>query len=321
MTLLPVEEAVARITAGLRRLPAERVRLLDALGRVLADDVYADRDLPAQPTSSMDGFAVRSADCGSAPVTLRLALDIPAGLMPSVALGPGEAARIMTGAVVPFGADAVVPVEQTDQQWQSETPAPLGAPVTLQRAPRPGDCIRPVGEDVRQSQRVLRAGTVLRPAEIGLLAALGQSAAPVVKRPTVAILSTGDELVEPGEPHAPGQIYDANAYALATLIRSWGALSVRIPAARDTLQSVRNAFQSALSHQPDLILSSAGVSVGAYDVVRAVIDQLGAVDFWRVNVRPGKPLAFGHIQGAPLIGLPGNPVSWSVSLSFSGQAI
>lgn len=309
MPLMSVEEAVSRIRSGLRRLPVEHVPLLDTLGRVLAEDILADRALPAHPTSSMDGFAVRAADIACAPVRLRLVMDVPAGIMPGQTLGPGEAARIMTGGIVPDGADAVVPVEQTDQQWDAEETAALGAMVEFMHAPRPGDCIRPVGEDLAPGQRVLQAGTLLRPPDIGVLAVLGRPVAPVVRQPVVAILSTGDELAEPGQPLAPGQIYDSNAYALATLVRSWGAVPVRVPAARDTLQSVREAFAAALGHVPDLVLSSAGVSVGAYDVVRAVIEELGAVDFWRVNVRPGKPLAFGHVQGTPLIGLPGNPVS------------
>ena len=309
MSLIAVEDAAARITAGLERLPAEAVPLLAALGRVLAEDIHADRALPANPTSSMDGFAVRATDAAQAPATLTLVADIPAGVMPQVVLGPGEAARIMTGAIVPQGADAVVPVEDTSADWNAGDSAPLGAAVSILRAPRSGDYIRPTGSDLSPGQHLLKAGVTLRPPDIGVLAVLGQATVPVVRQPVVAILSTGDELVEPGQTLAQGQIYDANAYALATLVQSWGALPVRVPAARDTLASVREAFHSALAHSPDLILSSAGVSVGAYDVVRAVIEELGAVDFWRVNVRPGKPLAFGHIGGVPLIGLPGNPVS------------
>ncbi len=309
MDLLSVEEAVGRITARVQRLPFEVIGLDAALGRVLAEDVSANRALPAWPTSSMDGFAVRAADVSHAPSLLRLAFDVPAGVMPAQPLGPGETARIMTGAIVPTGADAVVPVEQTDQQWTAETPAEAGAIIRFHSAAQPGDCIRPVGEDIATDQRVLAAGTVLGAPEIGLLATLGMPSASVIRQPVVAIISTGDELAEPGTPLQPGQIYDSNAYALAAMVRSLGAVALRVPTARDTLTSVRAAFRQALAHQPDLILSSAGVSVGAYDVVRAVIGELGAVEFWRVNVRPGKPLAFGHVDGVPMIGLPGNPVS------------
>lgn len=309
MTLISVEEATRRITSGLQRLPAEPVALLDALGRVLAEDVLASRAIPAYPTSTMDGYAVRAADVTHVPMSLRVTADIPAGVMPGKELGPGEAARIMTGAILPAGADAVVPVEDTNAQWAAGEGVALGAEVTILRAPRPGDSIRQAGSDLMPGQQVLAAGAILRPPDIGVLAALGDATASVVQRPVVAILSTGDELAEPGQRLAPGQIYDANAYALTTLVRSWGAVAVRVPAALDTLASVRAAFQTALAHSPDLILSSAGVSVGAYDVVRSVIEELGAVEFWRVNLRPGKPLAFGRIGGVPLIGLPGNPVS------------
>lgn len=309
MSLIPVEEAIARITSGLKRLPAEDAPLLDALGRVLAEDVNASRPLPAHPIASMDGFAVRAADITTTPATLNLTADVPAGVIPSFTLGPGETARIMTGAIVPHGADAVVPVEDTEQSWGAGDAADLGSAVTFLRTPRAGGFIRRVGDDLTAGQRVLNAGVTLRPPDIGVLAVLGRASITVVGRPVIAIISTGDELAEPGQPLQPGQIYDSNAYALTTLIRSWGALPVRIPTARDTLDSVRAAFQAALAHSPDLILSSAGVSVGAYDVVRAVIEELGAVNFWRVNLRPGKPLAFGQVAGVPMIGLPGNPVS------------
>ncbi|MBL8146290.1 MAG: molybdopterin molybdotransferase MoeA [Anaerolineae bacterium] len=309
MSLISVEEATHRIISGLQRLPAETIALLDALGRVLALDIHAETAMPAHATSSMDGFAVRAADLPQAPGVLKLAADIPAGVMSAVELGPGEAARIMTGAIVPDGADAVVPVEETSAQWAAGESVTLGAEISILRAPRPGDCIRPAGADLMPGQAVLAAGTMLRPPDIGVLAALGHASVLVVRRPVVAILSTGDELAEPGQPLAPAQIYDANSYALTTLVQSWGAVPVRVPSARDTLDSVRAAFHAALAHSPDLVLSSAGVSVGAYDVVRSVIEEFGAVEFWRVNLRPGKPLAFGRISGVSLIGLPGNPVS------------
>ncbi|HYO88011.1 MAG TPA: molybdopterin molybdotransferase MoeA, partial [Candidatus Limnocylindrales bacterium] len=259
MSLLSVEDAIAQITARIRPLEAAPIALNDALGRVLAQDVSAGRALPAWPTSSMDGFAVSTADLGAAPASLRLAFDVPAGVMPSQSIGPGETARIMTGALVPHGADAVVPVEHTDQHWAAEAAAQIGMLVRFDRTAHAGDCIRPVGEDIGLGQRVLAAGTVLRAPEIGLLAMLGLPSVSVIRQPRVAIVSTGDELVEPGTPLAPGQIYDANAYALAALVRSWGAMALRVPIARDTLSSVREAFQHALAHQPDLILSSAGV--------------------------------------------------------------
>ncbi len=322
--LLSVDQAVERILSGIQPLADERVPLLDALGRVLAAPLVADISLPPFANSSMDGFAVRATDVARAsserPASLRVVMDIPAGSSPSRALGAGEAARIMTGAPVPAGADAVVPVEQTDQNWRSGDNPPLSERVSVLSGVRAGDNVRPVGEDIAAGQTVLAAGTLIRPQELGVLAALGQAEVTVKRRPRVAILGSGDELVDVSEPLAPGKIRDTNSYTLFGLIHTYGGEPIRIPTARDTLDDVRRRFQEALSHEPDLILSSAGVSVGTFDVVRTVIDELGQIDFWRVNLRPGKPLAFGTLGKAkatatavPFFGLPGNPVSAMVT--------
>ena len=229
---------------------------------------------------------------------------------------PGEAARIMTGAPMPDGADAVVPVENTDTTWTPGDDSALPQKVAILRRVNSGDYVRPIGEDIRDGQQVIAAGTVIRPEEIGVLAALGRPRVFVIRQPRVAILSTGDELLEVDQPLARGKIRDSNGYSLAALVSHYGGIPLRIPIARDTLDDVRRRFQEALDQKPDIILSSAGVSVGAFDVVRTVIDELGSVDFWRINLRPGKPLAFGQIAGIPFFGLPGNPVSAMVTFDI-----
>lgn len=265
----------------------------------------------------MDGFAVRADDVSGAdqhmPVQLQVVLDIPAGAVVDRVIGQGEAARIMTGAPLPAGADAVIPVEQTDSRWHMGEAMPLPATVRVFRKPEAGDCVRPAGEDVRVGQVVLSAGTMLRPQDIGVLAALGRTQIPVVRPPRVVIVSSGDELLDASEALAPGKIRDVNSYTLAGLVSSYGAQPIRLPIARDTLDDVRRLFRQAVELHPDVVISSAGVSVGAFDVVRSVLEEMGNVNFWRVNIRPGKPLAFGHLADIPFFGLPGNPVSAMVT--------
>lgn len=313
--LLNVDDAIQQILATIVRLPAETVPLPETLDRVLAADIVAAIDLPPFANSSMDGFAVHAADVAGAdqaPVCLPVTMDIPAGVPPSRELAAGEAARIMTGAPLPPGADAVVPVEDTDVTWQAGDTAPPDR-VSITRAVQPGDYVRPAGEDIQVGQTLMAAGDVIRPAEIGVLASLGHALVAVVRQPHIAILSSGDELVNIDEPLVPGTIRNSNSYVLEGLIRQNGGLPVRIPTARDTMTDVRRAFQEALSHQPDMVISTAGVSVGAHDVVRAVLDELGEIKLWRINLRPGKPLAFGQVQGVPFFGLPGNPVSAQIT--------
>lgn len=315
--MLGVDEALQGILRELRPLPAEDARLAESLGRVLAEDLVAAMDLPPFANSGMDGYALRAADLrqarADAPVQLNVVMDIPAGVTPAGTLGPGQAARIMTGAPLPAGADAVVPVEQTDADWQRAEHSAPAHQVAVMTQVSPGDHVRPVGENVRAGQRVLTAGTRLRPQHLGLLAALGQAQVRVHRRPRVAIVSSGDELVEVHEPLAPGFIHDVNGYTIQGMVSEAGALALRLPIARDSLAAVRALFRDALQLRPDLIISTAGVSVGAHDVVRDVLDELGALKFWRVNMRPGKPLAWGHVQGTPFFGLPGNPVSAMVT--------
>jgi molybdopterin molybdotransferase len=312
MSLLSVDEARERILSQFHPVKTETLPLADVMNRVLAQIVQAADDLPLFDNSSMDGFAVRAADVNGAdsgsPRSLRVVADIPAGSSPNVILAPGEAARIMTGAHMPEGADAVVPVENTDfESRDAGTQAPEA--VAIQKAAAVGENVRRRGMDIHAGEVVMQAGGQLRPQDLGLLAMLGISSVAVYHRPRVALLSSGDELVDPDAPLEKGKIRDSNSYTLAALIESTGAQALRLGVARDNYESVHHLFEKAVYLRVDLILSSAGVSVGAFDFVKHVIEDSGKMDFWRVNMRPGKPVAFGEYKGIPVIGLPGNPVS------------
>ncbi len=315
--LLNVDEALKQILATIKPLGNETVELSTALGRVIAENVAADSNLPPFPNSSMDGFAIQAADIAQAseqtPVSLQVVMDIPAGTMPSGQIQHGEAARIMTGAPLPDGADAIIPIENTNAQWIPGSDEALPKTIVINQSVKSGDYVRLAGEDIHEGEQIIAQGTLIRPAEIGLLAAVGKHKISVIRQPRVVIISTGDELIGVEEVLKPGKIRDSNSYTLAALVEVNGGIAIRIPTARDTLEDVRLRFQEALEQQPDLILSSAGVSVGAFDVVRNIIDELGKVDFWRINLRPGKPLAFGQVGGVPFFGLPGNPVSAMVT--------
>jgi len=279
---------------------------------VLATDVAAQNDLPSFDNSSMDGFAVIAADLAHAtpasPRTLNVVADIPAGTSPDVTLVPGQAARIMTGAPMPEGADAVIPVEDTD--FQDRSPG-VHAPktVTIYKSLKSGDYVRPRGTDVQTGQPVLQSGHKLRPQDLGLLAMLGVADVPVYCKPRVALLSSGDELVPVEAPLRPGKIRDSNTYTLSALLEGAEVEVVNLGIAADRRESVEGLLEKAVSQDVDLILSSAGVSVGAFDFIKDVVEAQGELTFWRVNMRPGKPLAFGKFKGIPFIGLPGNPVS------------
>ncbi len=322
---LTVPEALALVLARFQPLAAERVSLLDALGRVLAEPVVAHDSLPPFANSSMDGYALRAADVVAAsaesPAKLRVVADIAAGQPSAVEVAPGTAARIMTGAPLPAGADAVVPVEDTDEPWRDRE-RPLPEWVAVRRQVRTGDYVRYPGEDIRAGQKVLATGHVLRPQELGVLASLGVAEVAVVRRPRVGVLATGDELVEVGAPLSPGKIRNSNGYAQAAQVRALGGEPVILGIARDREADVRTRLDEGVAASVDLLISSAGVSVGAYDVVKAVLDEAGSVRFWRVRMRPGKPLAFGDYRGVPFLGLPGNPVSAMVSFEiFARPAI
>ncbi|MFN2136066.1 MAG: gephyrin-like molybdotransferase Glp [Candidatus Promineifilaceae bacterium] len=313
---LTVDEALALVLASVAPLPATRVPIEEALGRVLAEAVVAEDSLPPFANSSMDGYAVRAADVQAArengPVALRVLGDIAAGTVPEITLQPGTAARIMTGAAMPEGADAVVPVEDTNEPWR-EPARPLPAEILVGRAVQAGDYVRPIGEDIQAGTRVMEAGHLLRPQEVGVLASLGVGRVLVHRRPRVGLLSTGDELIAVEETLRPGKIRDSNSYAQAAQVMALGAVPIRLGVAADREADVREKLHIGLDEGVDLFVSSAGVSVGAYDVVKAVLEKEGNVGFWRVRMRPGKPLAFGNYQGVTYLGLPGNPVSAMVS--------
>ena len=296
---LSVDEALERILARVRVLGDERVELMDALGAVLAEDVAADQDVPPFRNSAMDGYAVRGADVATAPVRLTVIGDIAAGAVPARPVGAAEAMRIMTGAPMPDGADTVVRVEDTDNRTDT---------VTITAATRPGTSVRAAGEDLKRGETILVRGTVLRPAELGVLATMGRRTVSVTKRPRVAVLSTGDELVEVDADLGPGQIRDSNRYSLASAARAVGATPIPLGIVRDTADDLRRALRDAAS-KADVIVTSGGVSVGDHDHVKPVVEELGSMDFWSIAIRPGRPLAFGEIDGTLIFGLPGNPVS------------
>jgi molybdopterin molybdotransferase len=305
--VLTVEQALEQILSRVHVLPAERVALLESLDRVLAEPIVSTREIPPWPNSSMDGYAVRSADThlGGA---LRLVVigRVPAGSMPEQPVGPGQAARIFTGAPMPDGADAVIPQEDVEID---------GTGIVVSHAVDAGAFVRPRGEDVRPGDSVLSPGQVIGPAEVGLLATLGWPQVGVRRRPRVAILSTGNELADLGHEPGPGQIPNTNTYSLMTQTREAGGEPINLGVAADRLDDIEDRLR-AIEHA-DVLVSSAGVSVGDLDLVRAALEKLGAeLHLWRVSMRPGKPITFGSLHGRPLFGLPGNPVSAMVTFEL-----
>ena len=324
--MLSVEEALERILSFFHVLDSEDKPIVEALGQVLAEDVIAGFEIPPLDNSAMDGYAVRAAGIKGAskdsPVVLRVVGSIAAGELPGVGVTSGTAVRIMTGAPVPKGADAIVPFEDTDEvarRDSGQSISEIGINVAVERQAH----IRPAGQDVRKGERVLKKGTVLRPAEIGVLASLGSSGVRVVKRPVVAILGTGDELLEPGEEYGPGKIYNSNGYSVAAGVLHYGGIPKPMGIAQDNLDSIKTKLREGLDS--DMLVTSAGVSKGDYDMVKDILAQHGKIDFWSVRMRPAKPLAFGVLstpdgRRVPHLGLPGNPVSALVAFEQFGRA-
>jgi len=310
--LLSVSQAQERILNSIHPPHISEVSLLEASGRVLAADIVAPIDIPAFSNSGMDGFAVKVDNIKNAsqdnPVELKIIGDIPAGIFPSMILEPGNAIRIMTGAPVPEGAEAIIPIENTDLKSRvgnAETPKSvlIYRPVIL------GENIRVKSEDVKAGEIVIKKGHQIRPQDIAFISMLGIAEVSVYSLPIVAIFSTGDELLPVGSPLTPGKIYETNSYFLTTLTQKYGATPIYLGIVPDSFDAILSCLELAYQRNVDLIISSAGVSVGAFDFVRSVVEEKGHLNFWRVNMRPGKPLAYGDFRNIPYLGLPGNPVS------------
>ena len=329
--MISVEDALERILAHVGRLEPEDRPLLDTLGQLLAEDVAAGFDIPPLDNTAMDGYAVRAADTEGAgeasPVRLRVTGDLAAGYLFEGEVTPGTAVRIMTGAPIPRGADAIVPFEETDEGSTGSAGAPRSQVegderwVQVLKAAELAANIRRAGEDVRRDAPVMPQGTLLGPAQIGVLASLGRETVRVYRRPVVAILSTGDELLDLGQPIAPGKIYDSNAYSVAAMVREAGGVPKRLGIASDTVEALTAKLREGLD--ADLLITSAGVSRGDFDVVKDVLAKEGEIDFWTVRMKPGKPLAFGAFPSGdrrvPHIGLPGNPVSSMITFELFGR--
>ncbi len=314
--MIPIEEALRIILENVRPLDPLRIDLADCGGLVLAEDIAAREDIPPFTNSAMDGFAVRAGDTEAAspdsPAGLRILEDLRAGEVTETAVRPGETVRIMTGAELPRGADAVVMVEDTrERAGRVEVLMPV----------KPGENVRPAGESVRRSEMVLRAGRRLGPPEVGMLAALGYSRPLVIPSPRAAILTTGDELLEIDEELRPGKIRDCNRYSLAAAVRGCGGVPVVYPPAGDREGDLKSRLEEALAS--DLVLTSGGISAGKYDLVRKSLRELGGTLLIRkVRMKPGKPLTFTQVGPTPVFSLPGNPVSVLVSfLQFVRPAL
>jgi molybdopterin molybdotransferase len=305
--MISVEEALKTILENVRPLDCENIPITSALGCAIGESIVSGRTIPPLANSAMDGYAVVAGDTAFAsktkPAVLDVLEDVPAGKVATQPIRNGQAIRIMTGAPLPDGANAVVRVEDTEAQ---------GGRVKIFVAAAPGLDIREAGEDVKTGELVISKGSILRAAEIGMLAALGRSYVSVHQRPVVAIVSTGDELVEVDETPGPGKIVNSNGYSLAALVLEAGGIPLQVGIARDNREDLLAKFRAA--SRADIVISSGGVSVGDYDLVKDIMAEIGSrIQFWRVAMRPGRPLAFGLLEGKPLFGLPGNPVSSMVS--------
>ena len=323
--MISVEEARERVLGYFDVLQPETRPILEADGQVLAEDVEGRFDIPPLDNSAMDGYALRTEDIRGASetlaVTLRVTGAVAAGQLPTVSVEPGTAIRIMTGAPIPEGADAVVPFEDTDEVDRRASGQSLSEIAIREDVPAAAN-VRPAGQDVRAGERVLDSGTVLRSAEIGVLAALGRGSVRVIRRPVAAILATGDELVEVGQDLQAGSIYDVNSYSLSVAVQRAGGVPRLLGIARDNLDDLDAKLQAGL--EADILVTSAGVSKGDYDIVKDVLARRGEIELWSVRMRPAKPLAFGVLDGpdgrrVPHLGLPGNPVSALVGFEQIGR--
>ncbi len=322
MVMISIEAALSIILKGVQPLPGLKVDISLIRGRVLAQDIFAPDDIPPFPNTAVDGYAVRAADTRGAdpshPRPLEIIAELPAGEICRKEIGRGEAVRIMTGAAIPKGTDAVVMVEDC-----REAPGAgrRGRTVMIKKEVKKRENVRRAGESVRKGDLVLRRGKVLRPPEIGMLAALGYPEVKVIPPPRVALISTGNELMEIGRRLAPGKIRDCNRYSLAAAVERYGGRPVIFGRASDRDEELKAVFKKALSS--DMIITSGGVSMGRYDLVGKVMEEMGGkIEIRKVRMKPGKPLVFGMIGGKPFFGLPGNPVSVLISfLQFVRPAL
>ena len=323
--MLSVEEARERILSYFAPLTIVDVPIVDALGLTTAEDLAAEFDIPPLANSAMDGYAVRCDDTSKAskyaPILLMVKGYIAAGDVPEQAVTKGAAIRIMTGAPVPEGADAVVPFEDTDEETRTQYGSHVSE-IGIHIKPEPGENIRPAGEDIQKGELVVKSGTELTPGVIGVAASLGKTHVKAIRKPIVAIVSTGDELVDPGEPLKPGKIYNSNAFSIAAMAEKYGAIAKIIGIARDSIESLEAMLAEAVQY--DMVVTSAGVSKGDYDVVKDVLAKGGEIALWSVRMRPAKPLAFGTLNApdgrkVPHLGLPGNPVSAMVAFEQFGR--
>jgi len=316
--MISVEEALEKILGYVRVLGPEEKPILSCLGQVLAEDVYSTIDIPPLDNSAMDGFAVRAEDTygvsKSSPKVFPVIGEVAAGSMPLAEVKSGTVIRIMTGAPLPKGADAVVQFEDTDEvTWK--LPHGNSSQIGILRQVEKGLNVRPRGEDIAKGTLILKKGTVLRPSEIGVLASVGHSTALVIRRPIVSVLATGDELVDVDQPLSLGKIYNSNTYTIAAQVLRYGGIPKILGIGRDSVQSLNEKIGEGLDS--DMLITSGGISLGDYDIVKDVLAKRGEIAFWTVCMKPGKPLAFGVIRSGekkvPHLGLPGNPVSSMVT--------
>jgi molybdopterin molybdotransferase len=326
--MLTVEEALNKILSEISILEVETVSIMDSLGQVLAEDIVSVMNVPPLDNSAMDGYAVRSADTKgaseSSPKTLKVIDTVIAGSISKIEVTAGTAIRIMTGAPIPKGADSVVPFENTDEEKRKkEAPDKPVVLVGIYEATKSGQHFRHAGEDVKRGDTILKKGSVIRPGEIGLMASIGYGRVRVIRRPVVAVLSTGNELMDIDLPLPEGKIYNSNSYSIASLVKRYGGIPKMLGIALDNEKDLVSKLKQA--QYADMLLTTGGVSMGDYDMVKDVLAREGQMVFWKVKVKPGKPLAFGKIKGKtkdgkdktiPHVGLPGNATSCMVSFEL-----
>lgn len=325
--MISVDEALDKILSQLGTLEAEEKNILDCLGQVVAEDIYAPFNVPANNNSAMDGYALKTRDIKGAdskhPKMLKVIGEIPAGFAPNIKIKSGECVRIMTGGIIPEDADVVIPIELTDIRKRKKY---LGqeSEIGIYEELEVGTNIRKIGEDMHKGELIVNSGKLLRPAEVGVIASIGRNKVSVIRRPVISIIATGNELVDISNKLSTGKIYNSNSYALASQVLQFGGIPQMLGIARDNVKDLTRSFQKGLNC--DLLITSGGVSVGEYDFVKKALMIEGEMAFWQVRMKPGKPIAFGFISKngnrIPHLGLPGNPVSCMIGLEiFGGPSI